>query len=496
MTWRCALAALLCVVGSRVASAVDVSGRLTVAGKGDPTAWRVAAMIEPVAELPADLTTAPVAADGTFKLTGVTLGRSWAVPYLGRYLDLKGMPPTRILSDEPLDLQVEGSRTTLQLEVTGPHRLALGREVTAHLFGPWGAWDASTGGTKVAADGTLTYTGLPAGSYDLWVDTVAGAKSPTEAAAAIIHHIEVTAGAAPQKAKVELPAAGALHGKLTLGAGSAKGWVISSGTGGEPQPGDKSPESVYAQGAANGYSWAQVAEDGSFTLPQLPEGPVQLDVRRPGETRAWWSFEAEVKPEAVTELGELKVPTTSWQHLLNGRDMTGWTDAELTGRKPCWVASRRLYVPCGDDLSGVVYKAGEIPAWDYEVTVQGMRAEGNDFFCGLTFRVGDSPCTLICGGWGGAITGLSSIDGEDASQNQTSQFFQYDNWRWYRARVRVTHDRIKCWLDDKPLIDVPLAEHKFSVRWEVEPTMPFGLATWRTTGAIRDLRVRQLPAKG
>lgn len=496
MTCRWALAALVCGVWLNAAAAVDVTGKVTVAAKGDPTAWRMAAMAEPAAELPADLATVPVAADGSFTLPNVTLGTVWAVPYLGRFMDQRAMPAARIASAEPLAIEVTGLRKQLVLTVLGPNRAPLGRSLTAHLFGPWGAYDASTGGTKVGADGTATYENLPAGAYDLWVDTVQDAPSPTEAAAVLTRHIEVTASAQPQRVTVNLPAAGALRGTLRLGAGQARGWVVSTGTGGEPQPGERSPEAAYAAGAANGYTWAEVAEDGSFTLPQLPEGPVQLDVRRPGETRAWWSFEADIKPGAVTDAGELRVPAESWKHLFGGRDMSGWADAALTGHKPAWVGSRRLFVPLGEDLSGVVYKGGEIPKWNYEVTLQGMRTEGHDFWCGLTFRVGDDPCTLVMGGWGGSVTGLSSIDGEDASANSTSTFVEYEDWRWYRARVRVTPKRIQCWLDDKRIIDQAVPNHKISVRWEVEPTIPFGIATWRTTGALRDIRVRELPTEG
>ena len=57
---------------------------------------------------------------------------------------------------------------------------------------------------------------------------------------------------------------------------------------------------------------------------------------------------------------------------------------------------------------------------DYEVTLEAMRVDGNDFFCGMTFPAGKDPCTLIVGGWGGTVVGLSSINGMDASENETT----------------------------------------------------------------------------
>ena len=45
--------------------------------------------------------------------------------------------------------------------------------------------------------------------------------------------------------------------------------------------------------------------------------------------------------------------------------------------------------------------------------------QGGDFFCGLTFPYGDASCTFVVGGWGGGLVGLSSINGDDASENET-----------------------------------------------------------------------------
>jgi hypothetical protein len=48
---------------------------------------------------------------------------------------------------------------------------------------------------------------------------------------------------------------------------------------------------------------------------------------------------------------------------------------------------------------------------NYEIKLEAKKVTGNDFFCGMTFPVGDSFCSFIVGGWGGPVVGLSSIDG-------------------------------------------------------------------------------------
>jgi len=120
-----------------------------------------------------------------------------------------------------------------------------------------------------------------------------------------------------------------------------------------------------------------------------------------------------------------------------------------------------------------------------------MRVEGSDFFCALTFPVADSCCSLIVGGWGGGVVGLSSLDGMDASENETSQFMRFDTGRWYRVRVRVTRNRIEAWIDKNKVVNVITTDRRISVRpGDIELSQPFGLASWQTTGALREIKWR------
>jgi hypothetical protein len=143
-------------------------------------------------------------------------------------------------------------------------------------------------------------------------------------------------------------------------------------------------------------------------------------------------------------------------------------------------------------MTGVNF-TNEIPRMDYEVSYEACRVDGSDFFASLTFPVGESCCTLITGGWGGGLVGISSIDGMDASENETTQFIAFENGKWYRFRIRVTKDKIEAWVDDKQVANVNTKGRKIDVRpGEIEDSKPFGFATWATTGALKNIKLTRL----
>ena len=113
-------------------------------------------------------------------------------------------------------------------------------------------------------------------------------------------------------------------------------------------------------------------------------------------------------------------------------------------------------------------------------------------FAAATFPVGESCITLVNGGWGGFVTGLSSLNGMDASENETTRTIKYENNTWYRFRVRVTGEVIRCWLDDKEIVAVEHREKHVRTRVEVRASEPLGFATWKTGGALRKIEIRPL----
>lgn len=193
-----------------------------------------------------------------------------------------------------------------------------------------------------------------------------------------------------------------------------------------------------------------------------------------------------VSGKASKEIGR------EWTPLFNGRSLDGWKVTPFGGEGKVEAKNGELLLGVGQYLTGVTIDR-PIPRVNYEVTLDAKRVTGSDFFCGLTFPVKNDPCSLILGGWGGGVCGLSSIDGNDASENETTKYKKFENGRWYSVRLRVTEKKIEAWLDNEQIVDQELAEHSLSIRIEVEASKPFGLAAYDTKAALRNIRIRRLP---
>lgn len=180
-----------------------------------------------------------------------------------------------------------------------------------------------------------------------------------------------------------------------------------------------------------------------------------------------------------------------WKRLQPTAEGATWVPSQFGGDGPVEIRDDVVKLGRGDPLTGVRY-TGDFPREDYEIRLEARRTSGIDFFCGLTFPVGDERCSLILGGWAGFLSGFSTIDGYDASENETTREGHYEDGRWYKIRLRVTKERLTAYVDGERLFDVPRSGHAFDIRPEVTPSLPLGVAVYQSEAEFRNFRYRRL----
>jgi hypothetical protein len=179
-----------------------------------------------------------------------------------------------------------------------------------------------------------------------------------------------------------------------------------------------------------------------------------------------------------------------WKPLFDGKSLDGWKPSDFFGAGKVRVNDGAIVMERGKSMTGITFAGKEFPRIDYEVALEGKRLDGNDFFCTTTFPVGKDYCSFVVGGWGGSVVGLSSINSQDASSNETSKTMDFKRDQWYRFRIRVSQHRIETWIDDEKMVDQDTSGVRISTRIECRPSQPFGIATYETTGAVRNIRLR------
>lgn len=203
-----------------------------------------------------------------------------------------------------------------------------------------------------------------------------------------------------------------------------------------------------------------------------------------------------VRGVAPAELESLPVEGSSGPPMLfNGKDLTGWEvieEYDFGRHGNVAVNDEAIILEAGTPATGIRI-AGEFPRMSYEVSLEAKRITGSDFFCGITFPVGEDYLSLVLGGWGGGTTGISNLDGMSAVENTTTGFQDFEQDRWYRVRLAVTQAKVQVWIDDEQIVDVDHKDHKLSIWWEQEPVRPFGIASWYTKSALRNIQLRHLP---
>ncbi|MDR1494142.1 MAG: DUF1080 domain-containing protein [Planctomycetaceae bacterium] len=204
--------------------------------------------------------------------------------------------------------------------------------------------------------------------------------------------------------------------------------------------------------------------------------------------------------EKSAESVKTKPNAQKWKFLFDGKTLDGWKEPEDASASKVKVEDGCIVLGQGDLSTGIKY-VKPFPKTNYEVVYQAKRVKGYDFFGAITFPVKDSFCSFVNGGWGGGVIGLSSVNGYDASENETGSYYSFKDDEWYQFRVCVSDDRITVWVnavDDKsaekqePEIDIPLKDKEISTRIEVNPYKPLGFTSWVTEGRLRDVKYREL----
>lgn len=179
----------------------------------------------------------------------------------------------------------------------------------------------------------------------------------------------------------------------------------------------------------------------------------------------------------------------AWIDLFDGRTLGAFVVTDYGGQGEVAVRDGRLHLGIGNPLTGVTW-TGAPPHGDYELELVARRDQGNDFFAALTFPVGGECLTLVLGGWGGSLCGLSSLDGLDASRNATRTSRAFPTGRDAHVHLLVTAEAVHVDLDGAPLLRGDLQGRRLSLRPEVELSRPLGLIAFASEGSIARLRWR------
>lgn len=188
-----------------------------------------------------------------------------------------------------------------------------------------------------------------------------------------------------------------------------------------------------------------------------------------------------------------QVNPEGWKSLFDGKTLSGWKIVRYGGEGVPYVKEGVLVLPKAVSglMTGVCWVGDSLPLNNYVIYYEARRVAGGDIFASLTFPYGDTFASLVFGGWGGIINGLSSIDGYDASGNETTRIFGFKNDQWYPVQLRVTTDSIRAVVDYERVVDIATAGKDIHLR---DDNLDTGLTFWSylSTGEIRNIRIRKI----
>jgi hypothetical protein len=165
----------------------------------------------------------------------------------------------------------------------------------------------------------------------------------------------------------------------------------------------------------------------------------------------------------------------------------GFRETEFGGEGLASIAGNHILLEPGVPLSGVTW-TGVPPEAPYVFEVEFTKRYGNDFPCALTFPVAGSHLSLVLGGWGGTVCGLSSLDGLDASRNETRFVRAFPPGVRTHVRVAVSDEVVCAAIDGVEVVRLALAGRTLGVREELLPSRPLGIASFATAVELHSVR--------
>ena len=188
----------------------------------------------------------------------------------------------------------------------------------------------------------------------------------------------------------------------------------------------------------------------------------------------------------------------SYIQLFDGNSLSGWKILNFDGSGgQVTVNNNLINFGRGEPFTGIVVDKENFnpPGEEYEINVEVRKTEGRDFFCAITFPVPEKNacCTFVAGAWGGQVTGLSNIDYLDANRNSTRSTLRYENGKWYNIRIEISYGRIRCWIDDRIVVNSLISNKTISIRpGAIEKCQPFGIASYETSSDFRSIRLSKI----
>ncbi len=200
---------------------------------------------------------------------------------------------------------------------------------------------------------------------------------------------------------------------------------------------------------------------------------------------------ARTEGRAAHVIRPLPRDANGWEIIFNGKDLTGWKVVSAKNRI-VRVSGGQLDFIASQLSTDILWTYDVFPTVDYEVKLEAKRVKGDGAFCHMVFPVETRHCFLVVGaqlveGEEGNIVALDRVDNLVLldPNNETRKTMHFEQNRWYQVHLQVTREKVVVLIDGKQVINV--ATHKLSLPPAWDFLKSFGLGTWKTTAAMREI---------